>query len=38
MTFLGVAMQLGWTAKEFSGIARDFFNDISSLSKTEAGA
>ena len=26
-----------WTVKEFSGVARDCFNDISSLSKTEAG-
>jgi len=31
------AMQLGWTAKEFSETARNCFNDIASLSKTEAG-
>jgi hypothetical protein len=31
------AMQLGWTAKEFSGFARDCFTEIASLSKTEAG-
>ncbi len=31
------AMQLGWTAKQFSGVARDCFNDIASFSKTEAG-
>jgi len=26
-----------WTAKELGGVARDCFNDISSLAKTEAG-
>jgi hypothetical protein len=31
------AMQLGWTAKQFGGVARDYLNDIASPSKTEAG-
>ena len=31
------AMQLGLTAKEFSAVARDSFNDIAIVSKTEAG-
>ena len=31
------AMQLGWTAEEIGGLARDCFNEVASLAKTEAG-
>jgi hypothetical protein len=30
-------MHLGWTAEEIGGLARDCFNEVTSLSKTEAG-
>jgi hypothetical protein len=30
-------MQLGWSADEVGGLARDCFNEVASLSNTEAG-
>ena len=30
-------MQLGWSAEEIGGFARDCFNEVASLAKTETG-
>jgi hypothetical protein len=30
-------MQLGWTAEEIGGLARECFNEVASLAKSEAG-
>jgi hypothetical protein len=31
------AIQVGWTAEEIGGLARDCFNEVASLSKSETG-